>query len=167
MGVITTIANIAVYTSIASLKNYERGYGLFVLMQYSLSGIGLYYLILYADFLGAQGLYLFLASLNFIALLMIRSFPDLKPEPSPNRDSISELKLLFTGVAFLAVVGFGIHEMSGVAQFTYIERIGANISILPPITSSDCTSGRNTSSEMEMPTSMISQQTKFAHIAVR
>ena len=124
-----TIANIAVYTSIASLKNYERGYGLFVLMQYSLSGIGLYYLILYADFLGAQGLYLFLATLNFIALLMIRSFQDLKAEPSSNEDSKSELKVLLTGVAFLAVVGFGIHEMSGVAQFTYIERIGANISI--------------------------------------
>ena len=89
LGVMATIANIAVYTSIASLKNYERGYGLFVLMQYSLSGIGLYYLILYADFLGAQGLYLFLATLNFIALLMIRSFPDLKSEPSSNRDSIS------------------------------------------------------------------------------
>ena len=129
LGVMATIANIAVYTSIASLKNYERGYGLFVLMQYSLSGIGLYYLILYADFLGAQGLYLFLATLNFIALLMIRSFPDLKSEPSSNRDSISELKLIFTGVAFLAVVGFGIHEMSGVAQFTYIERIGVAISI--------------------------------------
>jgi predicted MFS family arabinose efflux permease len=37
--------------------------------------------------------------------------------------------LLFTGVAFLAIVGFGIHEMSGAAQFTYIERIGVAISI--------------------------------------
>ena len=129
LGIMTTIANIAVYTSIASLKNYERGYGLFVLMQYSLSGVGLYYLILYADFLGVQGLYLFLATLNFIALLMIRSFPDLKAEPSPKKDSKSELKVLFTGVAFLAVFGFGIHEMSGVAQFTYIERIGVAISI--------------------------------------
>jgi len=129
LGIMTTIANIAVYTSIASLKNYERGYGLFVLMQYSLSGIGLYYLILYADFLGVQGLYLFLATLNFIALLMITSFPDLKAGPSSNENSQSELRVLFSGVAFLAVLGFGIHEMSGVAQFTYIERIGVTISI--------------------------------------
>ena len=86
-------------------------------------------MILYADFLGVQGLYLFLATLNFIALLMIRSFPDLKAKPSSNEDSKSELKVLLTGVAFLAVFGFGIHEMSGVAQFTYIERIGVAISI--------------------------------------
>ena len=129
LGIFTTIANIAVYTSIASFQNYERGYGLFVLMQYSLSGLGLYYLILYSDYLGVQGLYLFLALLNFIALIMIRSFPDLNTESPSNHDSKSEIKVLLTGVTCLAILGFGIHEMAGVAQFTYIERIGVAISI--------------------------------------
>jgi predicted MFS family arabinose efflux permease len=129
LGTLITVANIAVYTSIASFQNYERGYGLFVLMQYSLSGLGLYYLILYSDFLGVQGLYLSLAILDFIALLMVRSFPDLKMQPTSNQDSKSELKVLLTGATVFAVLGFGIHEMSGVAQFTYIERIGVAISI--------------------------------------
>ena len=129
LGTLITVANIAVYTSIASFQNYERGYGLFILMQYSLSGLGLYYLILYSDFLGVQGLYLSLAILDFIALLMVRNFPDLKMQPTSNQDSKSELKVLLTGATVFAVLGFGIHEMSGVAQFTYIERIGVAISI--------------------------------------
>ena len=71
IGVVATIANIAVYTSIASLNNYERGYGLFVMMQYSISGLGLYYLILYSESIGAAGLYQILALLNFLALYYI------------------------------------------------------------------------------------------------
>lgn len=129
LGALITVANIAVYTSIASFQNYEKGYGLFVLMQYSLSGLGLYYLILYSDYLGVHGLYLFLALLDFIALLMVRSLPDLKMQTISKQDSKPELKVLLTGATVLAVVGFGIHEMSGVAQFTYIERIGVAISI--------------------------------------
>jgi len=128
-GIAMGAANIVVYTSFATMPNYERGYGLFVLMQYSLSGLGLYYLILYSDYLGVHGLYLFLALLDFIALLMVRSFPDLKMQTISKQDSKPELKVLLTGATVLAVVGFGIHEMSGVAQFTYIERIGVAISI--------------------------------------
>ncbi len=129
IGVLSTIANIAVYASIASLKNYERGYGLFVMMQYSISGLGLYYLILYSESIGAMGLFQILALLNFLALLLINQLPNLKSNINDERNDKSERTVLLSSVAFLAIIGFGLHEMSGVAQFTFIERIGVSISI--------------------------------------
>ena len=129
IGVVATIANIAVYTSIASLKNYERGYGLFVMMQYSISGLGLYYLILYSESIGAMGLYQILALLNFLALLLVNQLPNLKNDQNADGNTQSEVTVLLSGVAFMAIIGFGLHEMSGVTQFTFIERIGVSISI--------------------------------------
>ena len=129
IGVVATIANIAVYTSIASLKNYERGYGLFVMMQYSISGLGLYYLILYSESIGAMGLYQILALLNFLALLLVNQLPNLKNDHNADGNTKSEVTVLLSGVAFMAIIGFGLHEMSGVTQFTFIERIGVSISI--------------------------------------
>ena len=129
IGVVATIANIAVYTSIASLKNYERGYGLFVMMQYSISGLGLYYLILYSESIGAMGLYQILALLNFLALFLVNQLPNLKNDQNADGNTKSEVTVLLSGVAFMAIIGFGLHEMSGVTQFTFIERIGVSISI--------------------------------------
>ena len=129
IGVVATIANIAVYTSIASLKNYERGYGLFVMMQYSISGLGLYYLILYSESIGAMGLYQILALLNFLALLLVNQLPNLKNDQNADGNTKSEVTVLLSGVAFMAIIGFGLHEMSGMTQFTFIERIGVSISI--------------------------------------
>ena len=129
IGVVATIANIAVYTSIASLKNYERGYGLFVMMQYSISGLGLYYLILYSESIGAMGLYQILALLNFLALLLVNQLPNLKNDQNADGNTKSEVTVLLSGVAFMAIIGFGLHEMSGVTQFTFIERIGVSILI--------------------------------------
>ena len=129
IGVVATIANIAVYTSIASFKNYERGYGLFVMMQYSASGLGLYYLILYADVIGASGLYQILAALNLIALLLINQLPDLNTHTQTMKNETSEIAVLFSKVVVIAIIGFGLHEMSSVAQFTFIERVGASIGI--------------------------------------
>ena len=129
IGAFTTIANIAVYTSIASLKNYERGFGMFVLMQYLVSGLGLYFMILYSDYIGSQGLFLLLGLFNLIALFMIRTLPNQQANNNTESALTSETKVLFSGIALLAIIGFGIHEMSGVAQFTYIERIGVSILI--------------------------------------
>ncbi len=129
IGVLVTIANIAVYTSIASFSNYERGYGLFVMLQYSISGLGLYYLILYSESIGAKGLYLILALFNFLALLFVNQLPETKSDPSMGSDKGSEMTILLSGLALLAIFGFGLHEMAGVAQFTFIERIGVSISI--------------------------------------
>ena len=129
IGVVATIANISVYTSIASFKNYERGYGLFVMMQYSASGLGLYYLILYADVIGASGLYQILAALNLIALLLINQLPDLNTHTQTMKNETSEIAVLFSKVVVIAIIGFGLHEMSSVAQFTFIERVGASIGI--------------------------------------
>lgn len=129
IGVVATIANIAVYTSIASLNNYERGYGLFVMMQYSISGLGLYYLILYSESIGAAGLYQILALLNFLALLLVSQLPNMQSDPSAEESTESEMTVLLSSVALLAIIGFGLHEMSGVSQFTFIERVGVSISI--------------------------------------
>ena len=120
-------ANIVVYTSFATMPNYERGYGLFVLMQFVVSGLGLYFLIIYSQNIGVQGTYLSLATLDLIALFLIRYLPDRSVTKEVDDSSHTEMKVLLSLVTLFAVVGFGLFEASGFAQFTYIERVGMAI----------------------------------------
>ena len=120
-------ANIAVYTSFATMPNYERGYGLFVLMQFVVSGLGLYFLIIYSQNIGVQGMYLSLATLDLIALFLVRYLPNRSTTMEVDDSSHTEIKVLLSLATLFAVVGFGLFEASGFAQFTYIERVGMAI----------------------------------------
>ena len=126
-GIAMGAANIVVYTSFATMPNYERGYGLFVLMQFVVSGLGLYFLIIYSQNIGVQGMYLSLATLDLIALFLIRYLPDRSATREVDGSSHTEMKVLLSLVTLFAVVGFGLFEASGFAQFTYIERVGMAI----------------------------------------
>jgi predicted MFS family arabinose efflux permease len=122
-------AYVACVSSFARLDSYERGFGLYVTLQFIVSGLGLYVVPVYADQMGAAGLFAGFAILDGIALLMVRSLPSDKATETVKEDAGSELKVLLTASALLAVIGFAGFEAANNAQFTYVERFGVFLEI--------------------------------------
>ena len=110
-------------------EGYERGFGLFVTLQFIVSGLGLYLVPVYADQMGAAGLFSGLAVLDALALVLARLLPRTKASEAATGESTSELKVLFAVSALLAIFGFAVFEAANNAQFTYIERFGVSLGI--------------------------------------
>ncbi len=128
-GLMLGAAYVASVASFARFDGYERGFGLFVTLQFSVSGLGLYIVPVYADDLGAMGLFGLFAVMDAIALLLARRLPAETAAPVGTRKSASELRLLLTAAAMLAIVGFAVFEAANNAQFAYIERFGVALAI--------------------------------------
>lgn len=128
-GVVLGAAYVSTATSFARFEDYERGYGLFVTLQFIISGLGLYLVPVYSDALGARGLFLSFAFLDVLALVLARSLPAEIPAGDRNKDSKSELHVLLTLAAVLGIVGFALFEAANNVQFTYIERFGVALGI--------------------------------------
>ncbi len=128
-GVMLGAAYVASVASFARFDGYERGFGLFVTLQFIVSGVGLYIVPVYADELGAAGLFGLFAVLDTIALVLARRLPDVAAAPVGARHSASELRILLTGAATLAIIGFAVFEAANNAQFAYIERFGVALAI--------------------------------------
>ncbi len=122
-------AYVTAASSFARYDGYERGFGLFVTLQFTISGLGLYALPVYSDELGARGLFIIFAALDIVALLLARHLPDEIAAMDQPKSAKSELRVLFTLVTLLAVVGFALFEAANNAQFTYIERFGVALHI--------------------------------------
>lgn len=122
-------AYVASVSSFARFDEYERGFGLFVTLQFVVSGLGLYVVPVFADEMGAFGLFAGFAVLDCMALFMARFLPSGQTVESDAHESGSELKVLLTASAFLAIVGFALFEAANNAQFTYIERFGVSLGI--------------------------------------
>ena len=120
---------VASVSSFARFDGYERGFGLFVTLQFIISGLGLYVVPVYADELGATGLFGLFAALDGLALLLARFLPSENASREARGDSGSELKILLTASAIFAIIGFALFEAANNAQFTYIERFGVAIDI--------------------------------------
>ena len=120
---------VASVSSFARFDGYERGFGLFVTLQFIISGLGLYVVPVYADELGATGLFGLFAALDGFALLLARFLPSENASREARGDSGSELKILLTTSAIFAIIGFALFEAANNAQFTYIERFGVAIDI--------------------------------------
>lgn len=120
---------VASVSSFARFDGYERGFGLFVTLQFIISGLGLYVVPVYADELGATGLFGLFAVLDGFALLLARFLPSENASREARGDSGSELKILLTASAIFAIIGFALFEAANNAQFTYIERFGVAIDI--------------------------------------
>ncbi|MEM7432167.1 MAG: MFS transporter [Pseudomonadota bacterium] len=121
----------AYVTSVAAFArfdNYERGYGLFVTLQFAISGLSLYAIPVFADDIGATGLFVLFAMGDAIALLLTHYLPSEKASSKDTSSSTSELKILLSGAALFAIVGFILFEAANNAQFTYIERFGVALS---------------------------------------
>ncbi len=122
-------AYVSSVSSFARFDGYERGFGLFVTLQFIVSGLGLYVVPVYADVMGATGLFVLFAVLDGIALLLAQLLPSDRAADAVKHDSGSELKVLFTVSALLAIIGFAVFEAANNAQFTYIERFGVALAI--------------------------------------
>ncbi|MFK7730005.1 MAG: MFS transporter [Pseudomonadales bacterium] len=113
----------------ARFDGYERGFGLFVTLQFIVSGLGLYLVPVYADQMGADGLFAGLAVLDAVALLLARYLPSETADHQGEQAKQSEMKTLLTMTAILAIVGFALFEAANNAQFAYIERFGVALHI--------------------------------------
>jgi predicted MFS family arabinose efflux permease len=120
---------VAAVSAFARLDAYERGFGLYVTLQFIVSGLGLYVVPVYADQMGAAGLFSGFAILDALALILARHLPSDKATDSVEHDSGSEMKVLLTASALLAVIGFAGFEAANNAQFTYVERFGVFLGI--------------------------------------
>jgi len=128
-GLLLGAAYITSVSSFARYDGYERGFGLFVTLQFIISGLGLYIVPVYADAMGAKGLFGLFAGMDVIALLLARFLPSEKAAEPGHGISGSELKILMTASAILAIVGFAVFEAANNAQFAYIERFGVALEI--------------------------------------
>jgi predicted MFS family arabinose efflux permease len=122
-------AYVASVAAFARFEGYERGFGIFVTLQFIVSGLGLYVVPVYADELGATGLFGLFAGMDLLALLLARYLPAEKAAHSVQGDAGSEFKILLTASAIFAIVGFAVFEAANNAQFAYIERFGVALSI--------------------------------------
>jgi len=128
-GLMLGAVYIASVSSFARFDSYERGFGLFVTLQFVVSGLGLYLIPVYADEIGAIGLFSGFAVLDCLALLLVKFLPSDKAAQAVEGDSGSELKTLLTASAVLAIIGFAVFEAANNAQFAYIERFGVALDI--------------------------------------
>ena len=128
-GVVLGAAYVAAVSSFARYDGYERGFGVFVTLQFTISGLGLYLVPVFSDELGARGLFLLFAALDLLALILARHLPEKIAADKVHADSKSELHVLFTLVAILGILGFALFEAANNAQFTYIERFGVSLDV--------------------------------------
>ena len=123
----------AVYVSTVSafarLDGFDRGFGLFVTLQFIISGLGLYVVPVYADAIGAVGLFSGFALLDLVALMLVRALPDARARVVGAGEGGGELRILLTLTTICTIVGFAVFEAANNAQFTYIERFGVSLEI--------------------------------------
>ncbi len=122
-------AYVAALSSFSRLDGYDRGFGIFVTLQFIVSGLGLYFIPVYSDLLGAKGLYLMFVILNVMALCLTGFLPSDKEVEQNTATRTSELKILLTRAAILAVLGYTLFEAANNGQFAYIERFGVAIGL--------------------------------------
>ena len=128
-GAMLGAAYIAAASSFARYDGYERGFGIFVTLQFIISGLGLYVVPVYSDELGARGLFLMFAALDLLALSLARYLPDERVAGKMDSEPKSELRVLLTLAAIFGIAGFSMFEAANNAQFTYIERFGVSMGI--------------------------------------
>ena len=128
-GVSLGMSYVAAISSFARFDGYERGFGVFVTFQFVVSGLGLYIIPIFADQLGATGLFLIFAGMDCFALILARYLPDNRAVSTEQHASGTELKVLLTATAIFAIIGFTLFEAANNAQFTYIERFGVALDL--------------------------------------
>lgn len=125
-GIFGAAAYAAVMSSYAAIPNSERGYGVFTVFQFGLSGLGLYLLPLALPALGISGMYLALAVAAALGLSLTGAV--MRRERVPDEPAL-ELHLLVRPVAILALLGIGLFETANNMHFTYADRIGVSFEL--------------------------------------
>ncbi len=122
-GFAASSVHVAASAAFARHANVERGYGLFITLQFIVSGIGLYVVPVFSHSLGVTGLFLLIAGLQFASLPLLRFLPGRALEVRSGGRT-DERRILLAAVTLFALLGYGLFESANTAQFTYIERWG-------------------------------------------
>ncbi len=117
----------AATAAFARFDQFERGYGLFVTLQFIISGLGLYVLPVYSPYLGTFGMFGMIVGLDLVALLMAQHLPGPAVAAGKPSEHRSEIHVLLSAATLFALIGFGVFEAANTAQFTYIERLGVGV----------------------------------------
>jgi predicted MFS family arabinose efflux permease len=117
----------AVLASFARLPDTDRGYALFVTLQFIVSGLGLYLLPVFSEGLGASGMYLSIVVLDILGLWLCSVLPGKAMRDPDHQDQRSEIKVLLATATLLGALGFLIFEAAFTAEFTYVERLGVSL----------------------------------------
>ncbi len=120
------VAYAAVMATIATMSNPERGYGVFMVLQFGLSAIGLYGLPFLLPVIGVSGLFLILSALAVLSLFLRGSVIHRAPVSA---GTAVEIHMLLKPVALLSMFGIGLYETANLGYYTYTERIGVNFGL--------------------------------------
>jgi predicted MFS family arabinose efflux permease len=128
-GIGAGAAYTVVVAAFARLPDVDRGYGLFVTLQFIVSGIGLYILPVYSPALGVEGMFLSIAALEIAAIGLTRHLPGRAVDSPAFTGLRTERHVLLAGATLLGAFGFAVYEAANTAQFTYLERLGVSLAL--------------------------------------
>ena len=123
-GLAMGVAHASSVSSIAHYDNFKQGFGIYVGLQFIVSGIGLYIIPVYADIIGVTGFFIGFAVLDFVALIFTKYLGSDYKEPAKTKENNTSLGVMISVPAILAIIGFTVFEAANTAQFSYIERFG-------------------------------------------
>jgi len=118
-GVITGIA-IAV---IARTHHPDRSFGVMLVMQFGLGGLGLLLLPDIVVIMGPRIIFLTIATLSFLALAIIPLLSDY-PVVSADHHTATAKNLMATELVILTLLAIFFFQASGIGVFAFIERLG-------------------------------------------
>jgi predicted MFS family arabinose efflux permease len=125
-GVGAGAAYTCVLAAFARLPDVDRGYAVFVTLQFTISGLGLFLLPVFSQYLGANGMFLSIAALDVVGLLRTATTGRAVRNDAAQVGR-TELHVLLAWATILGALGFLIFESALVAQYTYIERLGVSL----------------------------------------
>ena len=128
-GIGAGAAYTVVVAAFARLPDVDRGYGLFVTLQFIVSGVGLYLLPVYSATLGVEGMFLSIAALELGSFALLRHLPGQALPDDATGGRKTELHVLLSWATLLGAMGFAIYEAANTAQFTYLERLGVSLAL--------------------------------------
>lgn len=131
-GVGAGIAYTSVLAAFARLPQVDRGYAVFVTLQFVVSGLGLFLLPVFSETLGAKGMFISLALLDVLGFSLCAHLPGKAVQLRSGEIRTSELPVLFAGATVLGAVGFLIFEAAFTAEFTFVERMGVSLAFTDP-----------------------------------
>jgi len=123
-GLGTGAAYTIAVAAFARERHVDRGYGIFITLQFIISGLGLFFLPVASTLLGVTGMYLGFAALDLVGVALCRYLPGRAPVSTAIQPNKSELGVLLARATLFATLGFAIFEAANTAQFTYVERYG-------------------------------------------
>ena len=123
-GLAMGVAHASSISSIAHYENFKDGYGLYVGLQFIVSGLGLYLVPVYSELIGVEGFFIGFVIMDLIALYLTKFLQNKSEIIDKNSDTNSGIFVMLSVPALLAILGFTLFEAANTSQFSYIERFG-------------------------------------------